>query len=172
MGAEGSLEVDVDQFKESMSEGAKFGEDKVVFTVGGARLPAPIAIKLVPLYEALKPVYYTANLTQTLPARCDFSHGTLNSKLSHVTKAFQKYPEMKDAINPTGEQTCGHFESVRAARMLILTTCSLFTYRPRSPHPIHLAQRHIRAGRSQGSTVSKGQTHLAFWKNSSRLRRR
>ena len=32
-----------------MSEGTKFGEDKVVFTVGEKALPEPIAIQLVPL---------------------------------------------------------------------------------------------------------------------------
>ena len=156
-----------------MSEGAKFGEDKVVFTVGGVDLPEPIAIKLVPLYEALKPVYYNASDAEIkkFPARCSFSDAALKSKLSHVTKAFQKYPEMKDAIKPTGERTCGHFEITQSG-MLILTTCSLFTCRPSSPHPIRLAQGHLRAARSQGSKVSKGQTHLAFWKNPSRLRRR
>ena len=111
-GAEASLEVNVDQFKESMSEGTKFGEDKVVFTVGGEDLPEPIAIKLVPLYEALKPVYFNASDAEIkkLPARCSFSDAALKSKFSHVTKAFQKYPEMKDAINPTGERACEHFE--------------------------------------------------------------
>ena len=108
-GAEASLEVNVDTFKASMSDETKFGEDKVVFTVGGDDLPEPIAIQLVPLHEALKSVYYTADVIKKLSAGCDFSDSVLKSKLAHVKTALVEYPKKMGAFNPTGEETCPLF---------------------------------------------------------------
>ncbi|KAJ7378958.1 hypothetical protein OS493_019657 [Desmophyllum pertusum] len=46
MGYTASLRVDMNRFRESMSESTKFGKHKVVFTSGGPDMPEPIGLKI------------------------------------------------------------------------------------------------------------------------------
>ena len=102
MGYKASLQVDVKKFKESMSDKTKFGENKQVLTSGGVDMPEPIAIKLVPIDVALRPVFYTS-LRSISSERCSLTDSVLETKRKHVQKALVDYPTKKGAIQPVGE---------------------------------------------------------------------
>jgi len=99
LGYSASLKVDVNAFKESMSEGTKFGENKVVLTSGGPNLPEPIGLKLVPIYEAFDVNFYTV-LDKHQSTRCVHSSSLLRTRRNHTQKAFREYPRLKKVIKP------------------------------------------------------------------------
>lgn len=85
-----------------MSEGTKFGENKVVLTSGGPNLPEPIGLKLVPIYEAFDVNFYTV-LDKHQSTRCVHSSSLLRTRRNHVQKAFREYPRLKKVIKPVGK---------------------------------------------------------------------
>ena len=101
MGYTASLRVDMNRFRESMSESTKFGKHKVVFTSGGPDMPEPIGLKLVPIYVAFKTTFYTARKKQRSP-RCVNSRSILERRTMHIKKALNKYPRLKKAVVPAG----------------------------------------------------------------------
>ena len=105
MGYKASLQVDVKKFKESMSDKTKFGDTKLVLTSGGADMPEPIAIKLVPIDVAMQTTFFRS-LTRAAPQGCAFTAALLASKRAAVKKALVEYPKKKGAIKPVGRNAC------------------------------------------------------------------
>ena len=104
-GYKASLQVDVQKFRESMSDKTKFGENKQVLTSGGADMPEPIAIKLVPIDVAVQTAFFRS-LTGVFPQGCVFTAAQLASKRTAVKKALVEYPTKKGAIKPVGRNAC------------------------------------------------------------------
>ena len=102
LGYKASLKVDVKAFKESMSQGTKFGEHKVVFKSGGPDLPEPIGLKLVPIDEAFDVNFYEV-IDQHQSSRCVHSDSLLRTRKVHVQKALEEYPRLKKAQTPVGK---------------------------------------------------------------------
>ena len=94
LGYSASLSVDVSKFRESMTKGTSFGENKKVFTSGGDNLPEPIALKLLPISRAFDASFY-ATLDQKF--KCDKSQ-----RKSNVLQLFKKYPGLRNAKKPQG----------------------------------------------------------------------
>ena len=101
MGFSGSLKVDVNAFKQSMSKDTKFGEHKVVFKSGGPNLPEPIGLKLVPITKAFDPAFYSV-LDQQRFARCVHSNSLLKARKTAVIRALNEYPRLKKTVKPRG----------------------------------------------------------------------
>ena len=101
MGFSGSLKVDVNAFKQSMSKDTKFGEHKVVFKSGGPNLPEPIGLKLVPITKAFDPAFYSV-LDQQRSARCVHSNSLLKARKTAVIRALNEYPRLKKTVKPRG----------------------------------------------------------------------
>ena len=105
LGYKASLKVDIKAFKESMSQGTKFGEHKVVFKSGGPDLPEPIGLKLVPIDEAFDVNFYEV-IDQHQSSRCVHSDSLLRTRKVHVQKALEEYPRLKKAQTPVGKLNC------------------------------------------------------------------
>ena len=102
MGYKASLKVDVKVFKESMSQGTKFGEHKVVFKSGGPDLPEPIGLKLVPIDEAFDVNFYSV-IDAHQSTRCAHSDSLLRTRKANVQEALKEYPRLKKAQIPVGK---------------------------------------------------------------------
>lgn len=102
LGYKASLKVDVKAFKESMSQGTKFGEHKVVFKSGGPEMPEPIGLRLVPIFEAFDVNFYEI-LDQHQSSRCVHFSSLLMTRKVHVEKALKNYPRLKKAEKPVGK---------------------------------------------------------------------
>ena len=94
-GFSASLSVDVSTFKESMTKGTSFGENKLVFNLGGADMPEPIGLKLLPIYRAFDATFFVA-LDQQYECK------NLEQRKSNVLQLFTKYPGLKNARTPQG----------------------------------------------------------------------
>ena len=101
LGYKASLKVDVKAFKESMSQGTKFGEHKVVFKSGGPDLPEPIGLKLVPIDEAFDVNFYSV-IDAHQSTRCAHSDSLLRTRKANVQEALKEYPRLKKAQTPVG----------------------------------------------------------------------
>ena len=101
MGYSGSLKVDFNMFKESMSKNTKFGEHKVVFKSGGPNLPEPIGLKLVLITKAFDPAFYSI-LDQQWSPRCVHSKSLLKARKAAVIRALNEYPRLKKTVKPAG----------------------------------------------------------------------
>ena len=58
-GATGSVSVDVNTFEESEETKKDFGEQQLVYTVGGDSLPEPIQVTLLGIEETLEPKFWS-----------------------------------------------------------------------------------------------------------------
>lgn len=105
IGFQGSLKVDFSLFQESMSSNTKFGQNKVTFHSGGDELPEPIALKLLPIEEALNPLYFEAldnkcvlsKISQTWNSRLCCS---LEKRRTNLIEALRNYAKWKQAVPP------------------------------------------------------------------------
>ena len=93
LGYKASLSVDMSKVKESMTKETSFGENKKVFTSGGADMPEPIGLKLLPISRA-----FDASLYEALEYKCN----NLAQRKSNVLQLFTKYPGLKNAKTPEG----------------------------------------------------------------------
>ena len=87
-----------------MSDNKKFGENKVVFESGGDELPEPIALKLLPIQDALSPLYFEA-----LDSSCSSSRAVnsalcckLKTRRDNVIIALRNYAKWKEVKPPKG----------------------------------------------------------------------
>ncbi len=90
-----SLTVDVNRFKESMSDTSKFTENKVEFTSGGDNLPEPIGVKLLPIHSVIKESFFSALEDKY---RCE----NLEQRRNNVERVLQVYPEIEKVTAPQG----------------------------------------------------------------------
>jgi len=58
-GFSASLKVDITKFKESTTDTSKFTENTVEFTSGGADMPEPIKLKLMPIDNAVEDSFFS-----------------------------------------------------------------------------------------------------------------
>lgn len=93
------------KFRESMSEGTRFGEDKKVYISGGPDMPEPIGLKLVPLYKAFDVNYYQV-LDQQGYSQCNHSQSLLETRKIHLIKILNEYPRLKNAHRAVGKIFC------------------------------------------------------------------
>ena len=100
-GFSASLKVNVNLFKESMSNDTKFGEHKVVFKSGGPNMPEPIGLKLVPIAEAFDSAFYSV-LDKQSSERCVHSNSLLKQRKVAVIRALDEYPRLKKTAKPVG----------------------------------------------------------------------
>ena len=94
-GFSASLSVDVSTFKESMTKGTSFGENKVVFNLGGADMPEPIGLKLFRISRAFDATFF-GDLDQ------QYKCNNLEQRKSNILQLFTKYPGLKNATTPQG----------------------------------------------------------------------
>lgn len=96
MGFKESLTVDMNKFKESMSDKTEFGEHKVSFTSGGLDMPEPIGIRIIPIYEAFDVSFYT-KLDHQNSGRGVHSSELVGTRRERVKKALEENPKLKKA---------------------------------------------------------------------------
>ncbi|KAJ7389165.1 hypothetical protein OS493_033251 [Desmophyllum pertusum] len=97
-----SLTVNMDKFREQMSEDTKFGENKIVLTSGGMDMPEPIGLKLVPVYEAMNSNFYVVSATRSM-SPCKHTDSLLRSRRSNLEKILKDYPRLKRTASPVGK---------------------------------------------------------------------
>lgn len=105
LGFSSSLKVDMNKFRESMSEGTKFGEHKKVYTSGGPDLPEPIKLKLLPIYLAFDFHFYQA-LEQEGSSRCGYTLSFLGKRKANVKKILNEYPRLRNVHRAGGKMFC------------------------------------------------------------------
>ena len=101
-GVTGSLTVNTDTFKESMSNSTKFGSNKTVFKSGGPDLPEPIKVKLTPIYKAFKMGLFDQHIKGNL-SRCPFSDSFFSKLKTNTIELLKKYPSLKGTVAPRGK---------------------------------------------------------------------
>ncbi|KAL9962439.1 hypothetical protein ACROYT_G031543 [Oculina patagonica] len=87
-GFSASLSVDVNKFKNFMSDASRFTENKVEFSSGGPNLPEPIGVKLLPIHNAIDDSYYS-----TLDQR--YQCNNLAQRRRNVQRVLKEYPRIK-----------------------------------------------------------------------------
>ncbi|XP_078384038.1 uncharacterized protein LOC144666477 [Oculina patagonica] len=92
-GFDASLTVDVNKFKESMSDTSKFTENKVEFTSGGDSLPEPIGVKLLPIHSVITDSFFSALEDKY---RCE----NLEQRRNNVKRVLKEYPEIEKVTAP------------------------------------------------------------------------
>lgn len=101
-GFSGSLTVNMDKFREQMTQEDKFGKHKIVLTSGGMDMPEPIGLKLVPVYEALnKNFYQLAGAGSGSP--CKHTESLLRSRKDNLVQILKEYPRLKGTNVPIGK---------------------------------------------------------------------
>ena len=101
-GFSSSLTVNMDKFREQMTEDTKFGENKIVLTSGGVDMPEPIGLKLIPIFEALKSHFYTVSDARSLSA-CKHTASLLMTRRNNLEKVLKDYPKLKNTPKPVGK---------------------------------------------------------------------
>ncbi len=95
MGLSASLSVAFDKFKESSEDTSELTKNKAVFSSGGADMPAPIGLKLLPIDEAFSDSYFRVLSQQ-------FQCENLLQRKKNVRQLLSNYPNLKGARNPHG----------------------------------------------------------------------
>ena len=85
-----------------MSSNKKFGENKVIFESGGDQLPEPIALKLLPIEEALNPLYFEALGSSCIASRMSRASNSLQSRRANLIQALRNYANWKKVELPKG----------------------------------------------------------------------
>ncbi|KAL9961596.1 hypothetical protein ACROYT_G030565 [Oculina patagonica] len=93
MGLSASLSVAFDKFKESSEDTSELTKNKVEFSSGGADMPAPIGLKLLPIDEAFSDSYFRVLSQQ-------FQCENLLQRKENVRQLLSNYPNLKGARNP------------------------------------------------------------------------
>jgi len=94
-----SLSVNMEKFREQMSEDTKFGEHRIVLTSGGMDMPEPIGLKLVPVYEALESYFYVVSDGRSgLP--CKHTTSLLRDRQDNLQRILKEYPRLKRSKTP------------------------------------------------------------------------
>ena len=99
-GYEGSLEVDINTFKQSMKAGSRLSTKKMILTTGGEDMPEPIKVKLMPIYKAIDMDFFK-DLKYPGLSDCDFPR-VIDQKSDSVKKILKKYPNLKGVHEPEG----------------------------------------------------------------------
>ncbi|XP_073258586.1 uncharacterized protein [Porites lutea] len=96
-GATGSVSVDVSTFEESEETKKDFGEQQLVYTVGGDSLPEPIQVTLLGIEETLEPKFWSNLGDLQKKKSCKrMSSKKLKKFLRNMKQAIKAYPkEMK-----------------------------------------------------------------------------
>ena len=102
-GATGSVSVDVNKFEESEQTNKEFGEQQLIYNIGGDDLPEPIQTELMGIEETLQPKFWS-NLDEltTKPACSRMSKTKLGKFLKNMRKAIKEYPGRKGVKRATG----------------------------------------------------------------------
>lgn len=95
MGLTGALSAAFEKFKESNTDKSEFTELKEIITSGGPDLPAPIALKLLPIAEAFSDSYFKLLDQQ-------FQCKRLRQRKTNLKRLLNDYPALKQASRPTG----------------------------------------------------------------------
>ena len=95
MGLTSALSAAFDKFKESNTDKSEFTELKEIITSGGPDLPAPIALKLLPIAEAFSDSYF--NLLDQ-----QFKCKRLRQRKTNLHRLLNDYPALMQALRPTG----------------------------------------------------------------------
>ncbi len=96
MGLKASLSVAFDKFKESSEDTAELTKNKVVFSSGGADMPAPIGLNLLPIDEAFSNSFFRVLSQQ-------FQCENLAQRKKNVKQLLSNYPNLKGARSPNGK---------------------------------------------------------------------
>ena len=100
-GSSGSLEVNVNTFKQFMKEGSEFMSEKTVLSAGGPDLPEPIRVKLLPIYKAVHYDFFK-DLKNSGLSGCD-SAQSMAQKSENVKRILEEYPKLMKATRPEGK---------------------------------------------------------------------
>ncbi|CAH3162231.1 unnamed protein product [Pocillopora meandrina] len=98
-GFSGSLTVNMDKFREQMTQEDKFGKHKIVLTSGGMDMPEPIGLKLVPVYEALNKNFYQLSGAGS-GSPCKHTESLLRSRKDNLVQILKEYPRLKGTNVP------------------------------------------------------------------------
>ena len=94
-GFSASLKVDVSKFKESTTDTTKFTENTVKFRSGGADMPEPIKLKLMPIHNAIEESFFSV-LDQ------EYQCENLAQRKENLKRILQEYPRIKNVSKPQG----------------------------------------------------------------------
>ena len=101
-GFSSSLSVNMERFREEMSEDTKFGESKITLTSGGMDMPEPIGLRLIPIYEAMSKSFYVASASARNALPCQHTDSFLNSRRKNLETILRDYPRVKRVKKPVG----------------------------------------------------------------------
>ena len=101
-GFSSSLSVNMERFREEMSEDTKFGENKITLASGGMDMPQPIGLRLIPIYEAMTKSFYVASVSGRSALRCQQTDSLLNSRRKNLKTILRDYPRVKRVKKPVG----------------------------------------------------------------------
>ncbi|KAM7438653.1 hypothetical protein ABFA07_011865 [Porites harrisoni] len=99
-GFSSSLSVNMERFREEMSEDTKFGESKITLTSGGMDMPEPIGLRLIPIYEAMSKSFYVASASARNALPCQHTDSFLNSRRKNLKTILRDYPRVKRVKKP------------------------------------------------------------------------
>ncbi|KAL9963063.1 hypothetical protein ACROYT_G032229 [Oculina patagonica] len=94
LGLSGALDAAFEKFKGNSEDSSKFTKLKTVITSGGPDMPAPIGLKLLPIYKAFSRSYFRKVLDSK--TRC----ANLAGKQRNVKEFLKNYPNLKGASPP------------------------------------------------------------------------
>lgn len=83
-----------------MKEGSSLSKEKTVLTAGGADMPEPIKVKLMPMYKAIHIDFFN-NLKNPALLGCSFAQ-TIGQKSENVKRILKEYPNLKGVHEPVG----------------------------------------------------------------------
>lgn len=95
MGLSSALSAAFEKFKERNTDKSEFTELKEIITSGGPDLPAPIALKLLPIADAFSDSYF--NLLDQ-----QFKCNRLRQRKTNLHRLLTDYPALMQAMRPTG----------------------------------------------------------------------
>ena len=102
-GATGSVSVDVNTFEESEETKKDFGEQQLVYTVGGDSLPEPIQVTLLGIEETLEQKFWSNLGDLQKKKSCKrMSLKKLKKFLRNIKQAIKAYPKEMEVKRAMG----------------------------------------------------------------------